>query len=90
MKVILKSGVIIPNVKSTDRTRSPVGLWVWASRQARDELLSFEDITIRASEIAAIIGEEEDNSYQDSLNKATKLFEQPKAEINITDDDLSF
>jgi hypothetical protein len=58
MKVILKSGIVIPNVQSQDRTKNPMGLWVWANKQAVDQLLSFEGITIRASQIAAIIEEE--------------------------------
>jgi hypothetical protein len=89
MKVILKSGIVLDNVQSVDATKNPIALFVWSTRQARDEVLSFKGITIRSSEIAAVIDNENPNNGN-SLNDAVKMFENRNTTINLNDDDLPF
>lgn len=63
MNIILKSGYVIRNIKPKDNTENIIGLWVWSTKQATDQLLTFENVTVRSSEIAAIENYEENISY---------------------------
>lgn len=74
MDIILNSGKVINNVKALDSSKSPIGLFVWSANQARDTILSFDKITVRASQIAAIIEDENNNNNN----------------FGITDKDLPF
>ena len=54
------------NVKPTNGTKSVIGLWVWATSQARDQLLTFKGFTVRTSEIAAMSYPEQDYPEYDA------------------------
>lgn len=94
MKIILNSGRIIENVKTTDNTKSPIGLFIWAINQARDQILTFDKISVRASQIAAILEDDEQENYnpfQLGERKSNNNYEydaRAEQEINISDDDL--
>jgi hypothetical protein len=85
LDIILKSGHIIHDVKSMDSTKNPVALWVWSTNQARDSILSFDKINVRASEIAAMVNTEKTNNK--GLDKALNQLDNFQ---KITDDDLPF
>ncbi len=63
MDIILKSGYVIRNIKPKDNTENIIGLWVWSTKQATDQLLTFENVTVRSSEIAAIENYKENIPY---------------------------
>lgn len=63
VKIILKSGHIFENVRCLDSTKSVIGLWIWSRKQVIDQVLSFDGLSILSSDIAAIEGIEENNSY---------------------------
>jgi hypothetical protein len=82
MDIILKSGYVVKNVEPTNGTKSVIGLWVWATSQARDQILTFKGVTVITSEIAAITNYDTDE-YPEYDARAEQ-------EIDITDDDLPF
>lgn len=72
MKIILNSGVILNNIRPIDSTKNPTGLIGWSMKQSQDQLISFKDISIRASQIAAIQDDEGEFS-QSSYHQQTDI-----------------
>ena len=67
MNVILNSGYVIKDVELLDKTRSPVGLLVWSTKQKMDPILTFNKLSVRASQIAGFeFNEEEQRRYSNN------------------------
>ena len=84
MKIVLTNGKVLKNVRVIDNTKSAIGLFIWAINQARDQVLTFDKVAVKCSQIAAIIEDEEDRTMLPNYDARAEQ------EVVITDDDLPF
>lgn len=70
--VILNSGHVIRGVKPLDATKNPIGLLKWSTERPTDQILGFDGIGIRASQIAAIIDLNDNDDLDNALNMIDK------------------